>query len=189
MLDSMYAVHSENSWSSHSEIELDDIALCSAMMMELWTRQRDEGCRWECYGGYKRIWEICGTTRIIECRTPRIAVITHISDVCCIRNCKLASTRNSLKFHFLMMICPISTLLYHSHPKLYHHLRTQSALILQNLSRWWPRVNTQYSIHRLHHTLSTAYTKYSIHQVQHTKRTGSSEDQLSRTSSQCLTTW
>ena len=35
----------------------------------------------------------------------------------------------------------------------------------------WSLVTTEYSIHQVQHTPSTAYTKYSIHQVQHTPST------------------
>jgi len=42
-LYSVYAVLSVNSWSWHGEIERDDLTLCSAMMVQLWTRQREMG--------------------------------------------------------------------------------------------------------------------------------------------------
>ena len=35
----------------------------------------------------------------------------------------------------------------------------------------WSGVDTEYSIHRVQHTPSTAYTEYSIHRVQHTLST------------------
>jgi len=40
MLYSVYAVLDVNSWSLHGEIERDDLTLCSAMMVELWTTKR-----------------------------------------------------------------------------------------------------------------------------------------------------
>jgi hypothetical protein len=43
MLNSMYAVLGVNSLSWHGEIERDDLTLCSAMMVELWTRKREMG--------------------------------------------------------------------------------------------------------------------------------------------------
>jgi len=43
MLYSVYAVLSVNSWSWHGEIERDDLTLCSAMIVELWTRKREMG--------------------------------------------------------------------------------------------------------------------------------------------------
>ena len=58
-----------------------------------------------------------------------------------------------------------------SRPNLYHHLRTRSQVIALYLSMPWSRVNTEYSIHRVQHTPSTAYTEYSIHRVQHTPST------------------
>jgi len=69
------------------------------------------------------------------------------------------------------MICPISSHLSLSRPQLYDHLRTPSKFIPLYLSMPWSRVNTEYSIHRVQHTPSTAYTEYSIHRVQHTPST------------------
>jgi len=43
MLYSVYAVLGVNSRSCHGEIERDDFTLCSAMMVELWTRKREMG--------------------------------------------------------------------------------------------------------------------------------------------------
>jgi len=40
---SEHTVLSVNSWSWHGEIERDDLALGSAMMVELWTRKREMG--------------------------------------------------------------------------------------------------------------------------------------------------
>jgi len=40
---SVYAVLGVNSWSCHGEKERDDLTLCSAMMVELWTRKREMG--------------------------------------------------------------------------------------------------------------------------------------------------
>jgi len=42
-LYSVYAVLGVNSWSCHGEIERDHLTLCSAMMVELWTRKREMG--------------------------------------------------------------------------------------------------------------------------------------------------
>jgi len=43
MLYSVYAVLGVNSCSWHREIERDDFTLCSAMMRELWKREREMG--------------------------------------------------------------------------------------------------------------------------------------------------
>ena len=43
ILYSAYAVLGVNSWSWHGEIERDNLTLCSAMMMELWTKKREMG--------------------------------------------------------------------------------------------------------------------------------------------------
>ena len=44
----------------------------------------------------------------------------------------------------------------------------------------WSWVDTEYSIHQVQHTLSTAYTKYSIHRVQHTPSTAYTEYSIHR---------
>jgi len=43
LLYSVYTVLGVNSWSWQGEIERDNISLCSAMMVELWTRKREMG--------------------------------------------------------------------------------------------------------------------------------------------------
>ena len=43
MLYSVYAVLGVNSWSFHGEIGRDELPLCSAMMVDLWTRKREMG--------------------------------------------------------------------------------------------------------------------------------------------------
>jgi len=73
------------------------------------------------------------------------------------------------KFCYIIASCddfPISSHLSLSCPLFYHHLRTQSSAILRTLSMPWSWVNTEYSIHRVLHTLCTAYIEYSIHQIQ-----------------------
>jgi len=42
-LNSVYAVLGVNSLSGHGEIEKEDSTLCSAVMVELWTRKRAMG--------------------------------------------------------------------------------------------------------------------------------------------------
>jgi len=74
---------------------------------------------------------------------------------------------------------------YHSHLHrqslfFYHHRRTQSYVIPHHLSMPWSRVNTEYSIHRVQHSPSTAYTEYSIHRVQHTPSTAYTEYSIHR---------
>jgi hypothetical protein len=39
----MYPILGVNSGSSHGQIGRDDLTLCSAMMVELWTRRREMG--------------------------------------------------------------------------------------------------------------------------------------------------
>jgi len=80
-------------------------------------KERDGEWRWERGGGYEQIWELSGTTSLIGIGTPRIGVIT-----CRIRTC----TQSSLKSQCLIIMSPISSHLYLSHPQLYHHLRTWS---------------------------------------------------------------
>ena len=43
MLYSVYGVLGVDSWSCHWEIKRDDFTLCSAMIVELWTRIREMG--------------------------------------------------------------------------------------------------------------------------------------------------
>jgi len=127
MLYLVYAVLGVDSWSCHQEIERDDLTLCSVMMVELWTRKRNGGWRWEWYGGYERIWEIRGTTCLIWLGRPRIGVSSRWiwTHTCCIGDGQLTRTWNSLKSQFLMMISPISSDLSLSCAQLYHHLRTR----------------------------------------------------------------
>jgi len=115
-------------------------------------------------------------------RSPRIAGYTHQigSSTCHIRPGKLSCTRNSLKSQFLMMISLICFHLSLSLPlpkntKLSHHLSME-----------WSWVNTEYSIHRVQHTPSTAYSKQSIHQGLHTPSTASSEARLPPAPTQSL---
>jgi len=44
----------------------------------------------------------------------------------------------------------------------------------------WSGVNTEYRIHQVQHTQSTAYIKYSIHQVQHRPSTAYTESSIHR---------
>jgi len=171
-LYSVYAVLSVKWWSLHGEIERDDLTICSAMMVELWTRQIDGGWIWEQYGGYEWIWEIRGTTCLIGLRRPRISVNTHWigTRTCHIKNGKLTPIRNSLKSQFLMMIS---------------HL----FLILNCTITSEHEVKPSLSISACHDhelTPSTAYTEYCIHRVLHTLSTASSEDWMSPAPSQSL---
>jgi len=74
-----------------------------------------------------------------------------------------------------MMIPPVPSHLSLSCPQFYHHLRTRSWLLPLYLSMPWSRVNTEYSIHRVQHTPSTAYTEYRTHRVRHTPSTAYTE--------------
>jgi hypothetical protein len=60
MLYLVYAANSVNTWLWQAEIDMDDLTSCSAIMVELWTRKKHVGSRWEWYGGIKHIWEIRG---------------------------------------------------------------------------------------------------------------------------------
>jgi len=123
---------------------------------------------------------------LVDCTTcrmgfwrPCIGFITHRIGTCICRigECKSPRTRSSLKSQFLTVISPISSDRSLSCAQLYHHQRRRSWIIPLNLSvpRSW--VNTEYSIHQVQHTPSTAYTKYSIHQVQHHPRSTVSRSQ------------
>jgi len=165
MLYSVYAVLGVNSRSSHVEIERDDWGLCSAIIVELWTRKKQMGNEDENdMEDYEQTWEIRGTTCLIWLGSSCIGVITHQirTRTCRIRDGKLTSTWNFLKSQFFMMISPIPSHLSLSCPQFYYHLRTRSQVIPLYLSMAWSSVNTEYSIHRVQHTLSTAYTAYCI---------------------------
>jgi hypothetical protein len=60
MVYSAYAVLTVNSWSSHREIDRDDLTLGSAMMVQLWTRKREMGDEdendVEDTRGYLKLW-------------------------------------------------------------------------------------------------------------------------------------
>ena len=149
---------------------------------------RDGKWRWEQCGGYEWICEFRGATWLIGLQRPRIGLIScqigtgtfHIGDD------KLTRTCNSLKFHIIMMIGPISSDLSLSCRQFYHHLRTRSEVIPCNLSMPWSRVNSEYSIYLVQHTPTTAYTEYSIHRVLHTPHTASSQHWLYPAPSQSL---
>jgi len=127
-------------------------------------KARDGEWRWERSGGYERICEIRGTTCLIGLGRPCMGGITCQigTPTCRIGDGKLTHTRNSVKSQFLMMISPISSHVSPSRPQLYPHLRTRSWVIPLYLSMPWSWVNTEYSIHRVLHTQSTAYTEYCI---------------------------
>jgi len=61
-------------------------------------KERDGGWRWECCGGYERIWEIRGTTCLIGFGRPRIGVFTRRigTRTYRIEDGKLTPPRNSL---------------------------------------------------------------------------------------------
>jgi len=99
MLYSVYRILGANSWSRHGETQRDDLTLCSAIIVELWTRKREMGYQDENdVEDYKRIWEICGTTCLIGLGWPSIGVITHLirTCTCCIVDGKLTRTWHSL---------------------------------------------------------------------------------------------
>jgi len=96
------------------EIERDDLTFCSAIMVELWTRKRDGGQRWEQYGGYEWICEIRGKTCLIGLSRLHLGVVTGRigSCTCCIGNGKMTRRQNSLKSQFPMMITHLISSLF-----------------------------------------------------------------------------
>jgi len=165
MLYSVYPILGANSWSWHGEIQRDDLTLYHAMMVELWTREREMGDEDEYdVEDYELIWAIRGTTCLIRLGWPCIGVITGRigTRTCCIRDGTLSRTRNSLKSQFLTVISPVPFHLFLSCPQFYHHLRIRSYVIPLYLSMPQSRVDTEYSIYRLLHTL-----EYCMHCVLH----------------------
>jgi len=129
MLHMVYAILGANTWSWHGQIESNDLTLCSAMIVELWTRKRGMGDEDENdMEDYERIWEIRGMTCLIGLGWSLLIVITHLigTRICCIRDHQLTRTRNSRKSQFLMMISPVPFHISLSCPQFYHHLRTRS---------------------------------------------------------------
>jgi len=128
-------------------------------------KERDGGWRWERCGGYEQIWEIWVTPCQIQSGSARIGEITRRIRTCTcgIGEGKMTCTRNSHMSLFVRMISPISSHHSHSHPQVYHHLKTQSWVIALYLCMPWSRVNTEYSIHWVQPVRSSAYTEDSIH--------------------------
>jgi len=78
MLYSTYALNSVSSSSCHGKIGRDDLPSCSAIMVELWMRKRDEGWRWERYGQYTWIQEHKSMTCPIGFGWPYLGAITSL---------------------------------------------------------------------------------------------------------------
>jgi hypothetical protein len=145
MLCSVYAVFGVNSWSWHGVIEMDALPLCSAMMVQLWTRQREMGDENETnVEDMSRYEKIRGTTFLIGLGRPYIGVMIHWIRPCTCRIGDGILTRiwNCLKSQFRMKISPISLHLSRSHPQLHHHQRARSYIIPLNLSMPQSRGNT-----------------------------------------------
>jgi len=144
----VYAALSVDSWSWNAKLVKDILTLYPVLMIELWTRKRDEGRRWEWYGGYEGIWQIWPISFLIGFKIPWISVLTwRIGRCTChIGNGKLTCTQNSLKSQFLMLISPISSDLSVSSPQLSHHLRIQNWVIPLYLPMPQSLVDTKYSI-------------------------------------------
>jgi len=134
--------------------------------------ERDWGCRWEWYGGYKWIWEIRGVTCLIWLGTPRVSVVTCqiASRTCHIGDGPLTRTQISLSPRFSEWFPP-SLIIFLFHSQLYNQISTRSWVIPLYLCMQWWRVHTEYSICQIQHTPSTAYTKHCVHRVQHTLST------------------
>jgi len=94
ILDSVYVVLSVNSWRWCGELVRGHITLGSAMIREVWMRKKDGGWRWEWYGEYECIAEICGIVELIgstDITMPRtmmklasfvVITISHRSTLC-----------------------------------------------------------------------------------------------------------
>ena len=128
MLYSVYAVLGVNSWSCHGEIERDDLTLCSAMMVELWTRKiemEDEDANdMEDTSGYEK----SGVRLACLGWEDLVSVVLHAGSgvVPAYRGWSTDSHTKFSKSQFLMMISPISSDLSLSCAQLYHHLKTRS---------------------------------------------------------------
>jgi hypothetical protein len=65
-------VHHVISWSCYGEIGGDNSTWCSVIMVELLKRKGDGRYKWEQYERYEWIWEIMGTTGLIDFWRPAI---------------------------------------------------------------------------------------------------------------------
>jgi len=177
-------------WSWYQEIEKDDWALRSVMVVEWCTRKREGGWRLEWYGGNERILEIRGMTCLIGISRSHITAITHCigSCTCSNRNGKLMCTQNSLKSQYHMIIGPISVHLISStqpspmiisyDPPYYHSMPlswvNHEYSICQVLHTAIP-AHTDYYVHQDPSTPSNTYTEYCTHWVLHTPSTAYAE--------------
>jgi len=110
-----------------------------------------------CSGQYT-IPIMAGITPVPVCQHPDMRYSKHTQAH------HTSELRHPLQYSILFNFpSPISL----CHPQFHHHRRTQSCIIPLYPSMPWLWVNTKYSIHWVHHRLSTAYTEYCILRLQH----------------------
>jgi len=175
MLYSVNVVLGVNSSSWHGETESDDFTSCYWMMVELRIRNREMGG----YGGNHH--EILGLERISYLTQFTIPDTAGITPDTRSSQFNLASRTPGFSYRLVSSTSfsstfPISPFLV---PQLYRHRRPQSSVIPFYPSMLWLWVDTEYSIHQVQRTPSTAYTEYSIYRVQHTQSTASIGDWFS----------
>jgi hypothetical protein len=161
----VYAVLGVNIWSWYVQWQWNDLTLDSEMMLELCTRKRGMGIRVENdLEDYKWIWDIRGTTCLIELGRLHIGVITCLigTHTCLIEDGTLTCIQYSVKFQFLMMTSSIPSHLCLPCRQLYHHLRIKHYVITLYLSMPNLGDNIEYSIGQILDILSTTYTMYCI---------------------------
>jgi len=181
------------SWSWHGEIERDDLTLCSSVMVDLRTRERemrgDGGNHHEKLGLNRTLCARQFTIPIQQVRVPIRRLITLIRSlpnpiryvvprISHIRSypphCSYPHPP-SLSFSSTTLTSLQNTKL--SYPSPSKHVMIMSWHWVQHTPS---TAYTEYSIHRVQHTPSTAYTEYSIHRVQHTPSPAYTESSIHR---------
>jgi len=159
-----YLVHAMlgvDTWSWHGEIEWNDLTLCSPVMVEWKTSMRemrgDDGNCHEKLGQRRMSYASQFTIPDRPGTSPDLAhTITTVRSA---KSNQASHTPDFSYFHISFLSwSPISLYLPHH----YHHRQIQSQVIPLCLSLPWAWVNTVYRLHRVQHTLGTAYTDYII---------------------------
>jgi len=171
MLSSLYVVLCVDSCPWHGEIDWNNLTSCSYVMVEIRTRQREMrgyGGNYHKTLGLKRI--PCASQLSIadtEGRSPDPAYYyTHTRSsepnwASCTPYCScplISSTSFSSS-------SPISRILVHNSTIIAEHIFNSSRSISPSHDDMFApcEAYTEYSIHRVQHTLSTAFTEYSIY--------------------------
>jgi len=144
MRHSVYAEPSIQSRARHGLIERNNLTLCYAILIELWTRKQGGEWRWEPDAGYEWMWTV--RDRTCPNRFWRLQIGGHtcqmVGHACTIGGHHyqitigmVTCTWNSVLLQFLSKTLPISSHLPPACSQLYHHLRCWSLVIPLSLSQ------------------------------------------------------